>query len=166
MPAHTSACDGCRAFYQRHLLLARLDPAALSAEDRIARGLGFTPRAHAGWLARVNAALLIPVAACAVVAVSFHVLRGDRTTASGIAIPAPRGLAAAAPAFWAYRIDRAAPPRLAESSIAIRDELAFAYANSGGLGYLMIFGRDQHRHVYWFHPAWKNGQARRPRFPR
>ena len=38
------------------------------------------------------------------------------------------------------------------------DELAFAYSNTAGQQFLLIFGVDEHRHVYWFHPAWRAGE--------
>ena len=158
MRAHLADCGTCRAVYDRHLLLSRLDPISLPAEQRLARGLGFAPRARAGLLALLTLTLA-PVAAGIIIVVSFHAPRGDQAARSDVAGPAPRGAATtAAPAFWAYRIDRAGPPKLAEPSILPRDELAFAYANPGGLRYLMIFGRDEHRHVYWFYPAWPAGQ--------
>jgi hypothetical protein len=41
---HLPGCRDCRAYYQRYLVLARFDPAALAAEERIARGLGLCPK--------------------------------------------------------------------------------------------------------------------------
>jgi hypothetical protein len=65
------------------------------------------------------------------------------------------------PSFWTYRIDAAGVPKLVEpaSAVGARDELAFAYSNPTSKPYLMIFGVDEHRHVYWFHPAWPAGHA-------
>jgi hypothetical protein len=39
------------------------------------------------------------------------------------------------------------------------DELAFAYETTPGNDTLMIFGLDEHGHVYWFHPAWSDPAA-------
>jgi hypothetical protein len=36
------------------------------------------------------------------------------------------------------------------------DELAFAFDNPASARHLLIFGVDEHRHVYWYHPAWVN----------
>lgn len=44
-----------------------------------------------------------------------------------------------------------------DQTLSERNELAFAYSNPTGLPYLMIFGVDEHRHVYWFHPGWARG---------
>jgi hypothetical protein len=54
-----------------------------------------------------------------------------------------------------FRIDRgvAAP---VEGTISAGDELAFAYENRAGKKRLMIFAVDEHRHVYWFFPAWQD----------
>jgi MFS family permease len=41
---HLPGCDPCRDYYERHLVLARLDPEALSAQERLARGLGLRAR--------------------------------------------------------------------------------------------------------------------------
>ena len=64
-----------------------------------------------------------------------------------------------AASFWIYRLGPEGVPRLAHQAIARGDELAFAYANPAAKPFLMIFGVDEHRHVYWFHPAWLSGQA-------
>ena len=37
---HLTACAPCRNLYERHLLVAQLDPAAPAARQRLARGLG------------------------------------------------------------------------------------------------------------------------------
>jgi len=157
MRAHLAACPACTAFYERQLLFARLDPAGLPAERRIARGLGLPKRPRPGWAARLVAAAVVPVAAAAVAVVWLHGRPNGEETV-GDAVPASRGGAAAAPAFWAYRLDRGTGPHLATAAIMSHDELAFAYANPGALEYLLIFGRDEHRHVYWFHPGWAKGQ--------
>jgi hypothetical protein len=34
------------------------------------------------------------------------------------------------------------------------DQLAFAYTNPSGFRNLLVFGVDEHRHVYWYYPAW------------
>jgi hypothetical protein len=64
---------------------------------------------------------------------------------------------ASQPLFWTYRILPVGAPALADRTFNARDELAFAYSNRGGLPYLMLFGVDEHRHVYWFHPGWPSG---------
>jgi MFS transporter, DHA1 family, tetracycline resistance protein len=40
MRPHLPACESCRTYYERHLVLSRLDPDALAAEERLGRGLG------------------------------------------------------------------------------------------------------------------------------
>jgi hypothetical protein len=53
---------------------------------------------------------------------------------------------------YRFRSHRAA--ELVERAIGRNDELAFAYANPEGFDRVLIFGIDEHRHVYWYHPAW------------
>jgi len=74
-------------------------------------------------------------------------------TARGL--PAPS--AAAHLLVYRFRSHRAA--ELVEHAIGRNDELAFAYANPEGFDRVLIFGVDEHRHVYWYHPAWsKRGE--------
>ncbi len=42
---HLPTCKVCHAYYERHLMLARLDPSAPSAEERSGLGSAFRCRA-------------------------------------------------------------------------------------------------------------------------
>src|SRR5207245_502455 len=42
------------------------------------------------------------------------------------------------------------------------EDLAFAYSNPSSLSHLLVFGVDEHDHVYWYYPAWTN-TAENPR---
>src|SRR4051794_15456619 len=45
MRTHLAECAACRAHYERHLMLAKLDPSVAKLEDRLAQGLGLaSPR--------------------------------------------------------------------------------------------------------------------------
>ena len=44
---HLVECAECSAWYERHLLVASLDPKAPSAERRLAVGLGLKPKGNA-----------------------------------------------------------------------------------------------------------------------
>ena len=97
MRAHLSTCPDCKSHYQRHLTLARLDPGALPAADRIARGLGIRVRGSgsaAAWRARLGAGLLVPVAALAVAV--FALVPGKRNRGIETARPAGANAAFAA----------------------------------------------------------------------
>jgi hypothetical protein len=136
--AHLPSCAPCQQRYRRQLVLAKLDPRAISAEDRLAAGLGFAPPKRPRRLTPVWA--LVAMAAAVVLFV------GTRTEA-----PQPRGAAHAT--LLIYRVG-AAGSAPASDRVAAGDELAFAYANPGGRRYLLIYGEDEHGHVYWFHPGW------------
>ena len=41
--SHLPACETCRDYYERHLLLSALDPSAKKIQDRLGAGLGLTP---------------------------------------------------------------------------------------------------------------------------
>ncbi|HEY7371013.1 MAG TPA: zf-HC2 domain-containing protein [Polyangia bacterium] len=170
--AHLPSCADCRDCYRRHHLLAGLDPSAPSAEERIARGLGFARRApaRARWLAW--GLPLVGAVAAAVVFVSAPSARapGDHV-AGAMEAPVARGAATtAAPAarLFIYRFGAdgarfsaagatARAPELVDRSMRGHDELAFAYTNPTGRRYVAIFGVDESRRVYWFHPAWPAG---------
>ena len=136
---HLPTCATCRTRYDRQLLLARLDPRAPSAEDRLARGLGFSP-------APKRYRYLLP--AFAAVALCFAVWpRSAGFQARGT----PEQL-------FVYRVRAGQAPAQVSGEIAPGDELAFAYANARHR-HLLIYGVDEHGHVYWYHPAWPDGAA-------
>jgi hypothetical protein len=154
--SHLPTCARCRRRYQRHLLLARLDPAALPAEQRIARGLGWRRRRRWPSFRAFRPLWLAPgLAVAGVVAV----LLGNAGRGLDLPPPAARGsvAAGAAPTLWVYRVSAGGAPRLAAETVVATDELAFAYANPAGKRHLLVFGVDEHRHVYWYHPAWTAG---------
>jgi hypothetical protein len=162
MRAHLVTCAWCKDHYQRHLTLSRLDPRGLPAADRIARGLGFrVDDARDGrWFTRMVAGLAIPIAIVMLLAiVPRKKIANERAVgADGDFVPRGTGISgAAAASFWTYRVRTKGAARLADQEIAGDEELAFAYSNPAGKPFLMIFGVDEHRHVYWFHPAWPVG---------
>jgi hypothetical protein len=141
--AHLLLCDACRAYYARHHLLAQLDPSAMRPEERLGRALGFQGRAR-----------VLPYAVSALALAACMVL-WLRAPSAGDGFAARGGeVAQAASRIVVYQAtDRRAPAR-AGSTLGAHDELAFAYENGGGKPRLMIFGADEHAHVYWFYPAW------------
>jgi len=149
---HLPDCGSCRARYERHLLLARLDRRALSAPERLARGLGLevaSPRR--GWPTRV-------VMVAAMATALLLVFRSHRTTPAVPEGLAARGEHAESHAYlWVYRVSDKGPPQLADRHLAPDDDVAFAYANPAGKRYLSVFAVDEHAHVYWYYPAWAVG---------
>ena len=102
MRLHLVDCADCRAYYDRHLRLALVDPqAALPANERLARGLGLSPRRPAGgrrgWLA-----LAATAATCAVVLLAVG--RGGER-----ADPQPRGGAAPGSQLLVYEVAKGRP---------------------------------------------------------
>ena len=162
MRAHLRDCSDCRGFYKRHHLLARLDPAAPPAEERIARALGFPPRRGPrlrSWVRAWLRPLAFPTVATAFAAVLVLIVVRPGTDVA--VAPVARGTAAApaqAPHLLVYRFSAGArAPELVQGSMRRGDELAFAYTNPAGRRYVAIFGLDDQRRVYWFHPAWREG---------
>jgi hypothetical protein len=156
MREHLPTCDACRKYYERHLLLARLDPSALSGEERIARGLGLGRRAS--WTRGLPLATAV-IAAAAVIVLFVH-----RSSPSSPSLSPSRPdfeargnvLEAPLSRVFVYDVPPDAAPSLAVDSVGASDELAFAYENGGGKSRLMVFGVDEHNHVYWFYPAYQH----------
>jgi hypothetical protein len=144
---HLPACESCRDYYDRHLLVAALDPAARKPQDRIGVGLGL----QAAKKPTRAAPYAMVLCAAAVLLLMVIPLRGRLTDEF-----APRGSSATAlePKLLAYRIEKGQVAQTLGRGMKRNDELAFAYANPGAYERLMIFAVDEHRHVYWYHPEW------------
>jgi hypothetical protein len=147
MREHMPTCDACRDLYRRHLLLARLDPKALPAAERIARGLGL--RTGLGVVATRLGIVTASAAAAAMVLFRLHPSAEGGFSSRGH----PDALAASSRVF-VYDVPRGSPPTPAREVVQNGDELAFAYENGAAKRRLAVFGVDEHGHVYWFHPAW------------
>ena len=145
---HLPGCARCGDRYRRHLVLAGLDPRAPAAEARLAVGLGLRGPSRP-WIA--PAAVAVAVALGVALALGRHDASADR--------PAFARRGSAATRLVVYRIAPGGKPETAGRAIGRRDELAFAYENGADRRYLMVYGRDEHGHVYWFHPAWSDPAA-------
>jgi hypothetical protein len=159
MRLHLPTCPLCTRRYERQLLFASLVPDAPGPKARLRRGLPLPTRTWRRWVAPASAVLAI--AACAILVVgrlrtpsegAFH--------ARGTSVQAPGSV----PTLQVYRVPAGAgpvwvgsvPDPSASRPIAIdrADELAFAYTNPTAKKHLLVFAADEHRHVYWYYPAW------------
>lgn len=150
MRAHLVSCNRCRDYYERHLLLARLDPAAIPAETRLAVGLGLE---SGTWVGRSPVAFLRHPATLAAAALAACLVLWLVRPGTGPAEFQARG-SESAQRIWAYRVSPGAKPAELGEVMDARDELAFAFDNPSGAQRILIFGVDEHAHVYWYHPAW------------
>ena len=150
MRGHLVDCADCRAYYERQVLLAAVDPeTAIPPRDRLAAGLGLSlgPRERRsrlrGW------AVAAPVAAAClatVLVVGFRAGSGGQT----------RGRQLQSSQLLAYEVSKEGAVRQASDQIRPDSGLAFAYANIAHKGHLLVFAVDETRHVYWYHPAWND----------
>jgi hypothetical protein len=147
--AHLPECAACRQYYERHLVLASLDPAAPPAVDRLAAGLGLARPRPARWRPLAAAAVVAGAASLALLW-AVHAGTPEGFTARGAADEAE---------LLAYRLEGAARASLVAGEVARADELAFAYRNPRGHRRLLVFGVDEHGHVFWYHPAWNDAHA-------
>jgi hypothetical protein len=141
--SHLGGCAACKRYFERHQLLAELDPSAPAFADRLAAGLAIRPRTRR-WLFWGAAPALLAAAVLLLFirpSEQSFVARGSAT--SDLAI---------------YRVQKSKTERLPPSArIARNDELAFAYANPERYEHLMVFAVDEAGRVYWYYPAWVDG---------
>ena len=167
MREHLSACADCRKVYERQLLFARLDPNAMSAEDRIGRGLGLPPsqdrpanqvQRRSLFSGLRSAPLAMSFAAIvAMAAAVFLFVRAPGRATDDDGFTARRANPHPAPVtsrIFVYDVHAEPRPLRSGDSFARGDELALAYQNGLAKTRLMVFGVDEHHHVYWFYPAW------------
>ena len=142
--AHLDGCEGCRAYYDRHLLLAKLDPAAPPVEERIAAGLGFRSRQPWRWT--------LPLGVTAVSAAALVlVLARPHPSADG-EFAARGGAVASGPTLQIYCTSCGKPSVRVADRLPASSTLAFAYRNPDGKKHLMVLAVDDKRQVYWYHP--------------
>jgi hypothetical protein len=158
MREHLPTCDPCRARYEKHLLLEQLDPDAAGPQARIAAGLGIG-------LARpvLRAATPFVGALALAAAVAFLVTRpAGSGSALDTGFTARGGGDSGAADDSAYVVVRRSAADAGEaragSSIGRSDELSFSYGNAANKRYLMVYGVDEHRHVFWYYPAWSDAK--------
>lgn len=174
MRDHVATCETCRQYYERHLMIADLDPTSPPAKERIAAGLGFSPAAPPRRLGRpiltfagaATVFAMLLVAGRQLTPDGDFVARGGGSGPRGIDLPGA-GLspdANNAPELRIYVVNPEDPEQSRPLGLEIgaTDELAFTYANPTGFRWLMVLGVDENRKIYWFHPAW-NDQTRDPR---
>lgn len=149
---HLPECTSCKSLYERHLLLKRLDPkAAEDAQARLGQGLG---------LVRPPIPVTQGVAALAVVALLVVGVVATRPapfsdTSQGFTA---RGspVVTESESLKVFRVRPGVTAERVEKELRAGDELAFAYQNPNGRKWLLIYGVDEHQHVYWFHPSWSD----------
>jgi hypothetical protein len=162
--AHLPTCASCTEYYERRVLFAKLDPAALPMEERLAIGLGWprgnaepesdvgpaekAPDAHAQ-RRRVLVTVVTLFAAAAVLLFWFF---GKKPADDGFA--SRGGHTTNVPYVRVFQSAKGGVPEPLVGPIHRSTELAFAYETTPEYGKLMIFGLDEHGHVYWYHPAW------------
>jgi hypothetical protein len=154
MRGHLVGCADCRAYYDRRLLLADVNPkTAILPRDRLAAGLGFRIGPDHRRVDRRRWAVAAPmVLACLVAVVAIG--RRDRGPEWQT-----RGHHAQTSQLLAYEVSSGGASRQASEQIGSDSGLAFAYANIAHKGHLLVFAVDETRHVYWYHPAWNDAAS-------
>jgi hypothetical protein len=150
---HLPGCARCRERYERHLLLAKLDPSAPDARTRLGRGLGLEARPPSTpWRL-----VLVPLAV-ACLALFMVRLPWGPSADSGFT-PRGAGNAVVDAKLLVYAVEPGGHTTLLGPSLHATQELAFAFRNPDGHRYLMVFARDAEGRVYWYHPSWTEPAA-------
>lgn len=151
---HLPTCATCREYYERHQVLAQLDPQAATLSERLGRPLGFGPRSSARWPAPAMALATGAMALALFLRAEAPPPQLGLTAASGPDSKyVARGLETRSRVL-AYRKDQGGRVSRLSKSMSRSDALAFAVENPEGFKYLMVFAVDQEDRVYWYHPAW------------
>jgi hypothetical protein len=151
MREHMPGCASCRERYERYLLLERLDPGSGGAKTRIASGLGFGPERPKLLQLAAPAFAAVAVAAALVL---FVGRRSGNDDADFVARGGDAEVDESTSVYVYTARDRDGGAARAAATLRPNDDLAFEYENRTGKSWLMIFGVDEHRHVYWYYPAW------------
>lgn len=150
---HLETCDTCRDYYERHQVLAQLDPKGLDIQQRVARSLGMHDAARTRFSFATSLTGGLALAAAAVGVLVVLTPRSEPGFQARGAVTQSRGR------VMAYRVASGQQPQQLEGHIRSGDELAFAYENPRARSHLMIFGVDDSNRVYWYHPAWTDPQT-------
>ncbi|MFP2925806.1 hypothetical protein ACLESO_11425 [Pyxidicoccus sp. 3LG] len=150
MREHLPGCTTCRERYERHLLLARLDPRALDARTRLARGLGFDAREPASpWRLA-----LVPLAVACLALLMVRIPWNGASTGDEGFTPRGAGNVVADAPLLVYAVTPGGSTALLGPTLRPDQELAFAFRNPDAHRFLMVFARDSAGRVYWYHPSW------------
>jgi len=150
MRVHLPECASCRNLYERHQLLSQIDPLGIPTKERLGRGLGITA-IRSQWL-RSLSLVAVPsmIVAASVLILTFNLPEVAVFQSRGGAMQNNK-----ANAIQVYQINHGNEPVRLSGVLHANDELAFAYQNPYGKRYLLVFGVDEHKEIYWYYPAWR-----------
>ena len=165
--AHLAGCLACRQRYDRHLLYGRLTHRGRSPAERLAAGLGLLPASprRRGETAQRRLAAGVAVACAAGFALfagrwvperSEKIRLADVSQEAGFVARGEQWAEETAPkaSLEVYRLPENGVPAPLGRVFGASDGLAFAYRNPAGFARLLVFGVEENRRVYWFHPPW------------
>lgn len=145
---HLVTCGPCRAYYDRHLFLERVDRnGARPMSERLGRGLGLSHAAARAWHPWPILGAAGALAACVLLLVFG--LRGTTDLQARGSKPGSQLLV--------YELAQGKAPRPVGPVLRRDSSLAFAYANIDHKQHLMVFAVDveDSRRIYWYHPSWE-----------
>jgi hypothetical protein len=151
---HLATCPDCRAYYDRHLLLERLDPSRPGPQRRLRDALGLPRRTRL-----LDRRVALSVAGLALAAAAALLAIGPWRSPVGQEFAVRGNSSGEIGQLLVYRLPSTGAPQLVTDEFSARDQLGFAYRNLTARRYLAVFAVDEHQHVYWYHPAWTSAAS-------
>lgn len=154
MRAHVTDCLACSAYYERALVVSRLNPRAPTAKERLRVGLGLQkPRSLPRKWAWTASGVALAATAC------FLWLAPVQQTQ-----PLPQGWSERGSAdngsLAVYEVgpnDQRQP--LAPGAVITKaSQLTISYRGPAGSAFVMVFAVDAAGHVFWYEPAWTDAR--------
>lgn len=149
---HLPDCPDCHQYFKKRMFLAEMIPGAPTQQERIGATVGLSapraPRAM-GFSAFVSAA--------AMAAGVFLVWPTTQSSDDGFQSRGNKDRVVApveSQEVFAYVASDGAENALVKKEIRHSDELIFSYRNNSSASHLMVYGVDEQKNVYWYHPAW------------
>jgi hypothetical protein len=149
--AHLPSCKKCHGYFERRQMLADVDPAALTAEQRIGASIGIVP-------APKSRAVGVPAFfTAAAMAMGALVIWPNMNTSSEFQ---SRGagdkttVVSPSEEVFVHIMGAKDEPVLLQDEMKASAEIAFSYRNKGAFTHLMIYGVDEKNEVYWYYPSW------------
>ncbi len=164
MRSHLPECAPCKTYYETHLQLSYLDPAAAQPMERLGSALGLRPFWHVLPIRKLATGMSLALAAIALLVFLPNARKVDPVAvispaSSDDGFTARGSIAAGTAALAVFEMDGDKPRALENAaSFSMKSALVFGYRNPGNRSHLLVFGVDSKNRVHWYFPEWNDAQ--------
>ncbi|MDZ4697751.1 MAG: hypothetical protein SGI86_21625 [Deltaproteobacteria bacterium] len=164
MRDHLPECASCKTYYETHLQLSYLDPAAAQPMERLGSALGLRPFWNALPIRKLATGMSLALAAVALLVFLPNARKADPVAMVSPSEPGDgftaRGSSATGTAALAvFEMDGDKPRALENAaSFSTKSELVFGYRNPANRTHLLVFGVDSRNRVHWYFPEWTDAE--------